>query len=99
MSTALPDEALTALREKLDGVDDRLIACLADRLDVCVEIAHVKKTTGIPMMQPGRVQHVKDRCAALARQRGVSGELVTQLYALIIEETCRLEDEIIGERG
>ena len=46
-------------------------------------------------MQPARVEQVKDRCADKAAQRAVDPDFMRSLYSLIIDETCRIEDEII----
>jgi len=47
------------------------------------------------MMQPDRVKEVHRRNAELAKAHSVSPEFVQEMYTLIIEEACRLEDEII----
>jgi prephenate dehydrogenase len=90
---------LDAFREQLDALDSRIIELLAERLEICKNVARYKKSAAIPMMQPGRVQVVKQRVAERAQQRGVNPEFVQELYGLIIGEACRLEDEIIDNDG
>ena len=51
----------------------------------------------IAMMQPKRVDEVKDRCAKLGADYGLDGDFVRSLYTVIIDEACRLEDIIIDE--
>ena len=51
------------------------------------------------MMQPGRVAEVKERCAQMAREHGIDPDFARQLYGLIIDEACRMEDEIIDDPG
>jgi len=48
------------------------------------------------MMQPQRIGVVQQRAAEFAASHGVSGSFLKELYDLIIAETCRLEDKIIG---
>jgi chorismate mutase len=48
------------------------------------------------MMQPHRIGVVQARAAAFAAEHGLSPAFLHALYELIITETCRLEDEIIG---
>jgi chorismate mutase-like protein len=89
---------LDSFRTRIDDLDRQIMALLADRLQVCAEVAAYKKQHAIPMMQPDRVEAVKSRCAALGASRGLRGDFVKDLYGCIIGEACRLEDEIIGAR-
>ena len=88
-------DSLEKFREDLDRVDKQLVELLVRRLDICSEVAKFKKAHGIPMMQPHRVEYVKHRCANLAVSHGLDSEFITRLYTLIINEACRLENEII----
>lgn len=89
-------EVLQALREELDAIDYRLLAIVRDRLDTCCRIGHHKRIHAVPMMQPARIGVVQQRAAAFAAENGLSPDFLRRLYELIIEETCRLEDEIIA---
>jgi chorismate mutase-like protein len=94
----IPDQqaALAQLREQIDDVDRQLVGALGRRMRLAKEVAAIKGEQNIPMMQPGRVSQVQDNIAGLARDRGLPAEYVQQVYQLIIEETCRMEDELIG---
>ncbi|GGX57514.1 chorismate mutase [Saccharospirillum salsuginis] len=86
---------LDDVRKSIDEIDSNLIQLLAKRYSICREVAHYKKTNGIPMMQPNRVEEVKGRCARMAEEQSLSGDFARQLYTLIINEACRIEDVII----
>lgn len=88
--------ALQGLRDELDGIDWHLLETLRQRLDCCCRIGLHKRMHGIPMMQPQRIGVVQARAAEFAVNHGIRGEFLRALYALIIEETCRLELEVIG---
>ncbi len=90
-------EKLASFRTVLDAVDAQLVELLGRRYGVCREVAHFKKTHGIAMMQSGRVEAVKKRCAELGSAHGVDPAFVRKLYDLIIAEACRLEDEIMAQ--
>lgn len=87
---------LEEFRAQLDQLDAQIVDLLASRFDVCRNVARYKKEWGIPMMQPARVQAVKQRAAERARLAGVNEEFMVALYTAIIAEACRLEDDIIG---
>jgi 4-amino-4-deoxychorismate mutase len=88
-------EKLTEYRILIDSIDAGLIELLGKRFAVCRDVARLKKERAIPMMQGGRVDEVKERCATLAASHGVDPQFVRELYTLIIEEACRIEDRII----
>ncbi|GLZ31505.1 hypothetical protein Lesp02_36930 [Lentzea sp. NBRC 105346] len=89
-------EILRPFRERIEVLDGRLAELIADRLKVCSEVARVKKAEGIPMMQPDRVAAVRAAYAERGRALGVSPDFMSELARLLIDEACRLEDEIIG---
>lgn len=88
-------ETLNDFRCELDQLDQELVALLGRRFEICRRVAHFKQQHGIPMMQPGRVAEVKERSAGLAARHGMNPAFMRTLYAHIIDEACRLEDEII----
>jgi len=90
-----PSVLLAPFRERLESLDRRLTETVAARLEICAQVAQVKREHGIPMMQPDRVDFVKDAYAARGRELGVSEAFMRALATLLIEEACRLEDEII----
>ncbi|MGJ7606993.1 chorismate mutase family protein [Variovorax sp. LT1R20] len=87
---------LRSLRDELDGLDRTLLETVRRRLDCCCRIGLHKRDHAIPMMQPHRIGVVQERAAAFAAEHDVSPVFLRALYELIITETCRLEDEIIG---
>lgn len=88
-------KSLDDFRSQLDQLDTQIVSLLARRFDVCRDVARYKRQQGIPMMQPARVQIVKQRAAERARLAGVNEEFIVALYTAIIAEACRLEDDII----
>ena len=86
---------LALFRDRINRLDAQLMDTLGQRLAVCEEVAHYKRAHGIPMMQPERVEEVKERCSALGAEKGLRPEFVRELYGQIIGEACILEDKII----
>lgn len=91
--------ALESLRMQLDQIDDELLDAIHRRLDCCVRIGHIKRDSGIAMMQPGRIQFVRARLARYAARSGLSEPFVQDVYSLLIEEACRLENVVINGKG
>jgi chorismate mutase len=97
--TAGPDTAaaeLEQLRTQLDALDYLLLDTVRDRIRCCVRIAEAKRRNGVAMMQPQRIVIVQQRAASYGAEHGIDSEFLRRLYNLIIDETCRVEDIVIG---
>ena len=84
------------LRAELDAIDERFLEELRARIEKCVEIGHFKRENDVPMMQPHRIGVVQERAARFGEKHGIDQAFLRRLYDLVIEETCRVEDRVIG---
>ena len=76
---------LEEYREKIDAVDEKLVALFAERMELSRAIAEYKKENGLPVLD-----------ASPAELR----EYTRRLYALLIELSRDYQRELIGkERG
>jgi chorismate mutase len=91
-----PHDHLEGLRGRLDGIDERLLECLRERISCCVEIGEFKRRHDVAMMQPHRIEVVQQRAARFGAEHGIDGDFLRRLYELIIAETCRVEDLVIA---
>ena len=89
------DAGLAGYRRRIDGIDDRILAVLAERFAVIREVAAYKEPRGIPTVIPDRVIEVRERCAAEAPAHGLEPDFVRALYDLLIEEACRMESSLM----
>lgn len=89
-STGLADH-----RRRLDQIDNALLELLGRRIEIGRLVAEYKRDNDVPVMQPSRVEQVLDRVAVDAIAHGLEPEFVRSLYRLIIDEMCRVEDEIV----
>ena len=87
---------LADLRRLIDGIDDQLLDLLAERIAVAERVAAHKQETGIAVRLPDRIEGVKARCADRGAARGLDPVYVRDIWGRIIEETCRLEERLIG---
>jgi chorismate mutase-like protein len=87
-------------RDQIDQIDGQLMALLAARFEVCLQVGRLKETMGLPMMQNGRIVEVLRRTTQKAAQHGVSLPFAETMWRMIIEEACRLErDTALGPRS
>ena len=91
-------DELAKYRSMLNSIDEQIITLLGQRYAICRNVAKHKKEQQIPMMQHDRVNEVKERCADLALKQQINPDFVRELYGLIIDEACRIEESIINNR-
>lgn len=89
-------EGLAPFRARLDEIDDAIARLLGERFDICRAVARYKSANDIPMMQPDRVVQVRERYLARGAAVGLPQDFSADLFEVLIEATCRLEDEIIA---
>jgi len=87
---------LEDFRREIDAVDDELLAVLAKRFAIVRRVAAFKGPRGIPAVIPERIEAVRESCARRGPQLGLDADFLRVLYSLIIDEACRLEEELIA---
>jgi chorismate mutase len=88
---------LDPFRRRLDEIDDEIARLFGERLQICREVAVYKSEHGIPMMQPERVNVVRERYLARGAEHDLPREFSGDLFELLIGTTCRLEDDLMDE--
>jgi chorismate mutase-like protein len=87
---------LQPFRDRLDELDDQIVALLGERFEVCRGVADYKQRHDVPMMQPDRVKEVRERYLRRAELAGLPSDFVSSFFELLIDATCRMEDELIA---
>lgn len=85
-------------REKIDTVDEKLIALFAERMALSRAIAEYKKENGIPVLDASREEEKLD--SAAEQSPAELREYTRRLYKLLFELSRDYQRELIGkERG
>lgn len=92
-------EILKPYRARIDALDDRIVDLLVERIGIIREVGHLKAQEGIPAILPDRVEQVRERAARRAVEKGIDPQLVRQLYTILIDYSCDLEEQIKKERA
>jgi chorismate mutase-like protein len=87
---------LESFRRRLDQLDTDIARLFGERFQVCREVAFYKSEHEIPMMQPERVVQVRERYLARGAEANLPADFTASLFELLIEATCRMEDELMG---
>jgi len=87
---------LDPFRRRLDELDAQIVRALAERFDVCREVAEHKRRNAIPMMQGDRVAQVRERYRSDGHALGLPDDFTSSFFDLLIGATCQMEDELIA---
>ena len=81
---------LSELRALIDSVDERMVALLAERARLVVEVGHAKRGEGVPIYAPSRERAVIER--AVARNPGPLGaRTIEAIFREIMSGSFALE--------
>lgn len=90
-------EILKPHRDKIDAIDNELLALLGKRFEIVRTVAGIKGEHGIDPILPDRVEEVKARCAKIGETHGLDPQFIRDLYTVIIDHACSLEDNMIAK--
>lgn len=85
-----PDWRMRALRDRIDALDEQIVALLNERAACALEIGEIKRTLGLAIYQPGREKDVLDHVRRV-NPGPLDGDAVMRLFERIIDEARRLE--------
>jgi len=85
-------EELKPFRKQIDALDNEIIALFGKRFEIIREVAQLKSQKGIPAVLPDRIDEVRDRCVKMGEEVHLDPEFIYQLYTLIIDHACNLEE-------
>ncbi|WP_421779660.1 chorismate mutase [Kiloniella litopenaei] len=91
-------ELLSPYRRRIDDLDDQIMELFSQRFAIIREVAELKNKHDIPAVLQDRVDEVRERNAATGAEKGIDADFVRKLYTLIIDESCDLEDRLMGHK-
>ncbi|RQO66090.1 hypothetical protein DBR43_28040 [Pedobacter sp. KBW06] len=91
------DPTLAFHRKKIDSLDQKLIAVLAERERVVKEVGIYKMKNNIPALQKGRFKQILEKNIKMGAEGGLSAKLITKVMNAIHEESLRIERAVKKE--
>jgi len=87
---------LDQIREKIDDVDRRLVALLAERAGLVEEVVHYKRAHHMGVVDRSREDRMLARIADVAKDAGLDPRVAQQVLRTIIDGFTLLEVEELG---
>jgi chorismate mutase len=79
-------EQLTAYRQQIDSLDQRIVELLQERAGVVEKVGNIKREAHLPVTVPGREQQVIEKAQELAKGGPLPPEAVGRIYQKLVEE-------------
>lgn len=91
---------LAELREKIDEIDLKIVALLADRFKLVSKVSKVKQKLGIPTIDRSREAQILSRVRATAERKGLENRYAVNVFKAIIGSCKKFEKNLTqGKRN
>ncbi|WP_437609114.1 bifunctional chorismate mutase/prephenate dehydratase [Erwinia sp. V71] len=89
---------LLALREKISAVDEQLLALLAERRGLAIEVAQAKMATQRPIRDIDRERDLLEHLITLGKQHQLDAHYITRLFQLVIEDSVLTQQALLQKQ-
>ncbi|ABV14992.1 chorismate mutase [Citrobacter koseri] len=96
-NTMTSENPLLALREKISALDVKLLALLAERRELAVEVGKAKLLSHRPVRDIDRERDLLDRLIALGKTHHLDAHYITRLFQLIIEDSVLTQQALLQQ--
>lgn len=91
----MTDNPLLVLRERISALDLKLLAMLAERRELAIEVGKTKLHSHRPIRDKERERDLLDALIAAAKPYDLDGFYVTRLFQLIIEDSVLTQQALL----
>lgn len=90
--------SLASIRERIDAVDQQIIALLAERLAIVEEVAAAKLVSASPLRDPEREDRLLQRLRHHAAEAGLDPHQVERLYRVVMDMSVAHQEATLRNR-
>ncbi|MDU2941585.1 MAG: bifunctional chorismate mutase/prephenate dehydratase [Enterobacteriaceae bacterium] len=91
------ENPLLALRDKISALDEQLLALLAERRGLAVEVGKAKLTSHRPVRDIDRERALLERLIQLGKTHQLDAHYITRLFHLIIEDSVLTQQALLQQ--
>ena len=89
---------LDDLRSEIDKIDEKIVDLIAKRIDVVKKIGDFKEKNNIAVVDKKRFGEVLEKISKQAENRGISSDIIRDIYHKIHSYMCDIEAKNIDEK-
>lgn len=89
------DNPLLALRGRISALDAKILALLAERRELALDVARSKLTTHRPIRDKARERDLLEHLVAEGKKLNLDGFYITRLFQLIIEDSVLTQQALL----
>jgi chorismate mutase / prephenate dehydratase len=94
----MSDVDLAELRQRIEAVDQQLLALLAERQHIVTQVAHAKLRTASPLRDREREDHLLRELRGRATGLGLDGHQIERLYRVVLEMSVAHQEATVRGR-
>lgn len=87
---------MAALRARIDALDEKLVALLAERSTLIDHAVTIKSKVGLPARIDARVEEVVANARREAERQGLDPDLAEKLWRMMVDHFIAQEDAQLG---
>ena len=87
-------EQLTAYRQQIDSLDQRIVELIQQRARAVEEVGNIKRAAHLPVTVPSREQQVIEKAQELAKRGPLPAEAVGRIFQKLVEEMRNWEAKL-----
>jgi len=91
------ENPLLALRDKISALDVKLLALLAERRELAVEVGKAKFSSHRPVRDIDRERDLLERLITLGKEQHLDAHYITRLFQLIIEDSVLTQQALLQQ--
>ncbi|MBK4716424.1 MULTISPECIES: bifunctional chorismate mutase/prephenate dehydratase [Tenebrionibacter/Tenebrionicola group] len=91
----MSDNPLLALRDKISALDEKLLALLAERRQLAVDVGTAKLATHRPVRDIDRERDLLEHLVRIGQKHHLDGHYITRLFQLIIEDSVLTQQALL----
>ncbi|BDH44852.1 bifunctional chorismate mutase/prephenate dehydratase [Salmonella enterica subsp. enterica serovar Choleraesuis] len=93
----MSDNPLLALRDKISALDEQLLALLAERRKLAIEVGKTKLATHRPVRDIDRERDLLEHLRTRGKALHLDGHYITRLFQLIIEDSVLTQQALLQQ--
>lgn len=89
-------ESLSSLRSRINGVDDKLLKILAQRVEISTEIGKHKFENGLPLVDPVRENEIISQLTEIGASLSLPETWIREIFQTILRGCVTISREKLG---